>query len=215
MKHIWLYLSRTDIETERRQCEDEGRDLSSVEEEFERVLGLDLEDLRNQPAAEALLDRTIELPVQSGYAFVEPSDLQSIRAERPVDRPALPALVLSDSELEDKVYGAWTGRCVGCLLGKPVEGWRRPRMWGYLKDLGAGRWPTTSAYDAATDEARAKFELIRNAMFADRVSAMPEDDDTNYTTTGLAIMKQSGAIYTWGRAEFWLERYSHPASVHR
>jgi ADP-ribosylglycohydrolase len=205
LKHIWLYLSKADIETERRQCEEEGRDLSSVADEFEKVLSLDLEDLSNQPAAEALLDKTIELPLRADYAFNEPSDLHSIRLVRPVNPTQLPALSLSDSDLLDKVHGAWTGRCVGCLLGKPVEGWRKPKMWGYLKDL--SRFPLTEyfRYDAATAEVVDRYSLSDKAVFADRISAMPEDDDTNYTTTGLAIMQRHGPDFTpQDVANFWL-----------
>ncbi|HLK58172.1 MAG TPA: ADP-ribosylglycohydrolase family protein [Chthonomonadaceae bacterium] len=207
MKHIWLYTNKTDLETERRQCEEEGRDLSSAEEDFERVLSLDLEDLANQPTAQALLDKTVTLPLKRDFRFEEPSDLEGIRAARP-DRPQLPSLALTDAELEDKVYGAWTGRCVGCLLGKPVEGWRRPRMWGYLKDL--NRWPLADyfRYDVATPEVREKYDLEkakRWARFADLVDAMPEDDDTNYTTTGLAILKRYGPDFTpTDVANFWL-----------
>ena len=86
MKPIWLYLSKTDIQTERQQCEEEGRDLTSVEEDFVHVLSLDLEDLHNQPAAQALLDKTIQLPIKAGYPFQEPSDLEGIRAARPANR---------------------------------------------------------------------------------------------------------------------------------
>jgi hypothetical protein len=208
LKHTWLYLSRTDIETERRQCEEEGRDLSSAAEEFEHVLALDLNDLSNQPAAQALLDRTIVLPIRGDFAFQEPSDLEGIRAARPAAPPRLPALSLTDADLEDRVYGAWTGRCVGCLLGKPVEGWRRDRMWGYLKDL--GRWPLSDffRYDIATPEVREKYSLrdaSSGVKFVDFVDAMPEDDDTNYTTTGLAILKRHGPDFTPADvANFWL-----------
>ena len=208
LKHTWLYLSRTDIETERRQCEEEGRDLSSAAEEFEHVLALDLNDLSNQPAAQALVDRTIVLPIRGDFAFQEPSDLEGIRAARPAAPPRLPALSLTDADLEDRVYGAWTGRCVGCLLGKPVEGWRRDRMWGYLKDL--GRWPLSDffRYDIATPEVREKYSLrdaSSGVKFVDFVDAMPEDDDTNYTTTGLAILKRHGPDFTPADvANFWL-----------
>lgn len=208
MKHTWLTLSKTDIETERRQCEEEGKDLTGVAEEFERVLALDLTDASNQPAAEALLDRTIVLPTRAGYAFDEPSDLAAIRDARPAERVGLPALALTDEALTDRIHGAWTGRCVGCLLGKPVEGWRRDRMWGYLKDL--GRWPLADyfRYDVATPEVREKYSLKdaqSGAKFADFVSAMPEDDDTNYTTTGLAIMKRHGPDFTpTDVANFWM-----------
>jgi len=207
-KHIWLYLSKTDIETERRQCEEEGKDLSSVADEFERVLALDLDDLVNQPAAQALLDQTIELPTRSGFAFVEPSDLEGIRAARPSGSVPLLTFALDDGTLEDKIHGAWTGRCVGCLLGKPVEGWRRDRMWGYLKDL--NRWPLSDffRYDVATPEAREKYQMrdaAAGGVFADLVNAMPEDDDTNYTTSGLAILKRFGPQFTPENvATFWL-----------
>ncbi len=205
MKHIWLYISKGDLETEWRQCEEEGRDLSGVEAEFAEVMGLDLEDLANQPAAEELLDKTIELPMQVGYEYEEPSDLEGIRAVRPAERPALSGFTLDPATLEDRVHGAWTGRCVGCLLGKPVEGWRRERMWGYLKDL--GRWPLADyfRYDVATPEAREKYDVRPEMCFADRVTAMPEDDDTNYTTTGFAIMKRYGPCFTpQNVAEFWM-----------
>ncbi|GDX39715.1 hypothetical protein LBMAG21_00070 [Armatimonadota bacterium] len=204
MKHIWLYLNKSDIETERLQCEQEGLDLSSVEEDFERVLQLDLENLSNQPQAQALLDKTVQLPIKAGYAFVEPSDLEGIRAQRPAARPQLPSLSLTPGELEDKVHGAWTGRATGCLLGKPVEGWRRPRMYGYLKDL--NRFPLEDffCYNVAS-EVQEKYKLNPSTCFADLVSAMPEDDDTNYTTTGLAIFKRYGTHFTpTDVANFWL-----------
>ncbi len=205
MKHIWLYLNKSDIETERRQCEEEGRDLSSVQDRFEEVLSLDLEDLANQPAAEALLDETIGLPTLPDFKYSEPSDLESIRAARPTDRQILPALGLDSAALEDKVYGAWAARCVGCLLGKPVEGWHRDRMWGYLKDL--DRWPLNDyfRYDAAGPAEIEKYNLNPDRCFADLVDAMPEDDDTNYTTTGLAILKKHGPDFTPSDvANFWM-----------
>ena len=208
LKHTWLYLSKTDVQTEKMQCEQEGRDLSGVEDEFERVLALDLEQPANQPAAEALLDKTITLPTRADYKYNEPSDLEGIRALRPANRSQLSALSLDDAALEDKVYGAWTGRCVGCLLGKPVEGWKRPKLYGYLKDL--NRWPLSDYFrlDVATPEVREKYKLENGwaaNFFADRVQHMPEDDDTNYTTTGLAILKKHGPNFTpTDVANFWL-----------
>jgi hypothetical protein len=204
MKHIWLYITKGDVDTERRQCEEDGRDLTALREQFDRVEALDLEDLANQPEAEALLDAAINAPQREGYEFDEPSDLDGILARRPAgERESSPAL--SDSDLEDRVYGAWTGRCVGCLLGKPVEGWRRERMWGYLH--ATGRWPLSDffRYDAATPEVRERYDLREGAPFGDRVAFMPEDDDTNYTTTGLAIMERFGPGFTpTDVANFWM-----------
>ncbi len=204
MKHIWLYLTQGDITTERLQCEQEGRDLSALEDEFAYVQSLDLENLANQPAAQALLDKTVQAPLRPDFPFEEPSDLQAIRAARPQTAPSLPKLQLGDAALEDKLYGAWTGRAVGCLLGKPVEGWRRSRMWGYLKDL--GRWPLSDFFRYhVPQEVQEKYQLSEKAPFADLVNAMPEDDDLNYTTTALAIMKRFGPDFTPEQvAQFWM-----------
>jgi ADP-ribosylglycohydrolase len=203
-RHIWLYISNTDLETERRQCLEEGRDLTSVTEEFDRLGALDLEDPQHQPAAEALLDRTVTLPLRPDFPYHEPSDLEGIRASRPARRTALPPLDLSDDALFDRVYGAWLGRVSGCLLGKPVEGWRRPRMWGYLRDT--QRFPLRHYFSLdAPEGVRSQYEVTPARPFIETVSAMPEDDDTNYTTTGLAIYSRRGADFTpEDVARFWL-----------
>ncbi len=204
LRHIWLSISRTDLETERRQCREEGRDLSLAEAEFARVEALDLEDPRNQLAAQALLDWTADLPLRPDFPYQEPSDLEGIRAARPAARPALPPLRLTDAELRDRAYGAWLGRVAGCLLGKPVEGWRRPRMWGYLRET--GRFPLAGYFslDAPAD-VREKYQVSAERPFIETVACMPEDDDTNYTTTGLAILKRHGPGFTpVDVANFWL-----------
>lgn len=204
MKHIWLSISKTDLQTERRQCLEEGKDLAPLEEELARVEALDLEDPASQAAAQELLDRTLALPVRADFPYHEPSSLEAIRAARPTARPELPSLRLSAPELYDKAYGAWLGRVSGCLLGKPVEGWRRPRMWGYLRDT--GRFPLRAYFSLdAPPAVREKYDVRPDRPFIETVDRMPEDDDTNYTTTGLAIMKKHGPGFTpQDVADFWL-----------
>lgn len=201
---IWLYISKTDLETERRQCEQEGKDLAPLAEEFARVEALDLEDPAHQPAAQQLLDRTAALPTRPDYPYHEPSDLEGIRAARPAERLSLPPLRLSEGELLDKVYGAWRGRVSGCLLGKPVEGWRRPRMWGYLQET--GRFPLSGYFSLeAPANVRERYDVRPERCFLETVEYMPEDDDTNYTTTGLALLKKHGPAFTpLDVAQFWL-----------
>src|SRR5207302_476684 len=58
---------------------------------------------------------------------------------------------------------------------------------------------------SASAELREKYEIIEKAAFADLVTGMPEDDDTNYTTSGLAIMTQFGPHFTPEEvADYWL-----------
>ena len=205
LKHIWLYLSNQDIQTERSQCLQEGRDISQLQAEFDRVLTLDLEDPKNQPDAHALLDATIALPIRQDYRYTEPSDLEGIRAQRPADRPLLPQRDWDEATLLDRVHGAWIGRCAGCLLGKPVEGWRRERLRGLLE--GIGRWPLQGyiRYRDVPDAIAAQYNMDAKAAWADLVDGMPEDDDTNYTVTGLAVMKRYGGRFTpQDVATFWM-----------
>jgi len=199
----WLRLSREDILTERKQCIQEGKDVSALDAEFERVAAMRLETRAGQAAAGALLDKAAELPPRGDFPYREPSELNAIRAECDAP-PALPAFELDDGLLADKVFGAWLGRVSGCLLGKPVEGWRRPRMWGYLMDT--SRWPLDDYFSLnVPQKILAKYEVPRDAPFIENVDCMPEDDDTNYTTVGLAILGKFGADFTPADvAEFWL-----------
>jgi len=205
MNQSWLLITKDDLVIELQQLRDEGKDVSSLESEFRRLRAPEvINDQEFQSAAQALLDRAQELPLVSGHKYVEPNDLDQIRQERPDGPRRLDSQSLSEEEVYDRFLGAWLGRCAGCLLGKPVEGWHTDRMWGYLKDL--GRYPLSdyfiSKVPAEIDE---KYKVSQRFGFIDQVNYMPEDDDTNYTVTGLAIVKQHGVSFSSEDvADFWL-----------
>ena len=69
---------------------------------------------------------------------------------------------LSDKTYYDKVYGGWTGKCVGGALGMPIEGWgyrdiqaKHGEITGYLgyfsDDAGMGWSQMLKMVDIATD----------------------------------------------------------------
>ncbi len=209
MRHIWLYVSHTDVQTELRQGREEGKPIDELSAAVERLLTLPLDDPEGHPQAqreaEMFLDRAAALPIEAAYRFYEPSDLAGIRAERPESRPSLPELDTAPEVLLDQVYGAWRGRVCGCLLGKPVEGWKRPRMWGYLRDT--GRFPLDGYFSLdAPEPVLRTYDVRPERCFIETVSAMPEDDDTNYTTTGLAITARHGRGFTPEHvAAFWMQ----------
>ena len=202
----WLSLNQNDLKIEHAQCLDEGKDLAELEGEFQ---ALDRPEVQTDPKLQAragkLLDRTIRLHPAAEFPFKEPSDIGRIRRSRG-DRAKLPRLTLSHDELLDKAYGAWVGRCCGCLLGKPVEGRRRPQIEAYLR--AQNRWPLDFYFSGAADEAVRKdngFPGADNPCFAENITCMVEDDDTNYTTVGLAIVEQKGADFAPADvADFWL-----------
>ncbi len=220
-----LTLSNTDLRIEHEQLLDEGRDITPViEEEFKKLEALNMEeDPSAQTRAQGLLDMAAGLPMRADYPYVEPSDLEGIRAARPDGPRAFdrkldeagtasrartagsPMAPLDAADLRDRLLGAWLGRCSGCLLGKPVEGWRSSIMWPYLKDLGC--YPLSDYFRSdVPDEIVEKYHISRERAYIDRVPHMVEDDDTNYTVTGLAILqKYSGSFTPEDVATFWLE----------
>ena len=207
----WLYAKKGDLETERRQAEDEGRDLARVAAAFARLARKDLDgNLALWPEVQALFEKVQSLPRRQGYRWREPSDIAGIRKARPKDRPKTRRPRLSPAAFHDKMYGAWLGRCCGCLAGKPVEGRKRRSMERILK--AQGRWPLShywsrkvSAKVAREEKWFVKPEPQALAAVIEGIRAMPEDDDTNYTATGYAILERYGADFTPADvAGFWL-----------
>jgi ADP-ribosylglycohydrolase len=215
MKHVWLRMSRVAVQSEQEQCRAEGREMHTVEQWFDQVLSTDLENRRNWQAANNLLDQTIQLPLASDLKYYEPSDLKQIKEARPWDSPPeLPPLNKADIQrLTDKVNGAWTGRCAGCLLGLPFEGWTRQRIWGLLQET--EQFPLSKYVRFAPMKGDAallaRYEIDAqdpDHPFVDLLPAggMPEDDELNYTVMNLAILRRYGPNFTsLDIAEFWLE----------
>jgi hypothetical protein len=204
MDRTWLRITDTDLRTERAQLTEEGRDLSSLAEEFD---SLDKPGIEDDPAltlrAQALLDAAQRLPLLAACPHREPSDLAGIRRERPAGPRKLPSR-LSDDTLFDRIHGAWLGRCAGCLLGKPIEGMRSSTLWPYLKEL--GKYPLRDYFRGDEPAGIMKAHGVRpEGTYIEQVTGMPEDDDTNYTTIGFAILKRHGKGFTPENvAEFWM-----------
>jgi hypothetical protein len=201
-----LFFNQNDLKVERQQLIDEGRELTDlIEDQFEKLDQPNLEiDPSYQTRIQALQDQAAALPEREGYAYREPSDLEGILAERPAGARRYET-ELPEEALRDRLLAAWLGRCSGCLLGKPVEGWHSTTMWPYLKEL--DRYPLDDYFRSDVPDAVVqKYRISRERAYIDRVPHMVEDDDTNYTMTGLAIMDKHGPGFTPEHvAYFWLE----------
>ena len=129
--HAWELYS-ANVMAELRQSRDEGRDVEQYEKLAEAIAGLDATPVR-EALADIFYKAVMEAPIREGYPYVEPSDLEGIRAARPADRLAWMKPEKNEA-LSRKFLGAWMGRVCGCLLGKPVEGWRTPDLHKLLKE---------------------------------------------------------------------------------
>ena len=84
---------------------------------------------------EEFLDSLAKLEKQPDWPYHEPNALADIMSARPDSQHSYAIA----GDLDDKILGAWLGRCGGCLLGKPVEGWSYEDIAEYLR--AAGEWP--------------------------------------------------------------------------
>ena len=164
----------------------------------------------NAPALHAriadLLDKTRRLPGDEARRREEPDALALIRAACPQDEAA-PSWNPADVNIENAVLGAWLGRVGGCLLGKPVEGFRRGPLRALLE--AQDNWPL-ERYIAAPAEEILKAHGLPPADgrgFIDRIERMIEDDDVNYTVIGLLVLEEHGMDFTPEHvAQTWLAR---------
>jgi hypothetical protein len=194
-----LYLGKNELQVEKQQLIDEGKDISVIEREFEELMNLDEDREKEdfQRRAVALLNKAKDLPTVADYKYREPSELGEIKVLRPEGprKLKLNSLRSDDDFLYDRLYGAFLGRCCGCLLGKPVEGWPRDMIEGYLRDL--NRYPLDDYFRMNVDERVVKkYNLQSWRAFVDCVDHMVEDDDINYTIIGLQIIKAHGYNFT-------------------
>ncbi len=190
-RYPWLRLS-DGLENEIEQLKEEGR---RVDKEFEDAVRavLELPDGHEKDRkASELFEQGQALPYLSGENE-EPDALEDIFALAE-GNPAPESF--DRAKVYDRIYGAWLGRCAGCLLGKPVEGWHTPEIHQYLKD--SGNYPLSGYLRSMRPEDAGR-------AFIDQVDCMPEDDDTNYTVIGLKLVEEHGRDFKpEDAADCWL-----------
>lgn len=200
-----LYCS--EMETEKQQTIEEGKDIREFEGLFDAIAAMPCcgEKVR---LADILYEKIVKAPQRADYPYNEPSELDAIRALRPAgagEKKPLPALDV----LRDKIAGAWYGRIAGCSLGKPVEGIRTNEFEPFLKET--GNWPMHRFIRSSdlTDEMKDKYAYplhVHAQWMIDRISGAPADDDTNYTVLAQILIERFGRDFTPENVmQLWLE----------
>ncbi len=144
---------------------------------------------RADPSLVTQLRRLSETGRAADWPFVEieaAADLIGALGSRPVARRAVPP-----SDLRDRLLGAWLGRCAGCLLGKPVEGWTAEEVRRYLEEADAwpldGYIPALAPHPVHSPPMKPSWpEATRGA-----ISGMARDDDLDYTVVGLLLLERT------------------------
>jgi len=142
----------------------------------------------------ALYERVKAAPMRPDWHYIEPSDLAGIRAERPAS-VSLPRFYLAEHEIAAKIHGAWLGRVVGCILGKPLEeGLTAAQIKEYLE--GADAFPLDNYVPTQSQSARILLRRDCVPSMRGYVQYAQEDDDLNYMCLALKLLERKGVEFT-------------------
>ena len=190
---LLIHSLRTDI----AQMAEEGHN--------EPVLLAELERLSAGGSADALLAWQEELwqrPSPPSFAYDEPNDWAAISAGFP-DPTAPATFSLPPADLADRLHAAWLGRCVGCQLGKPIEGVQWPeRLQRLLQHVDS--WPLTDYVNGVGADVRPAdspdpewvSRLQASPDTRGRFSAVSPDDDIHYALISMRVLEKHGLGFT-------------------
>lgn len=206
------------------QAADEGKDIADLLEREKALSAQSPYDDAVNEKAKALYHEIDKRPCRSDYPYREPYDYADILSLCRHEDIRLPPLALPKEALLDRIEGAWLARCSGCLLGKPIEGWRRERIHGLLKDT--DNFPVKKYISSVIDPSiREKYQVHDGPRhgapcnsWINNVTCMPEDDDTNYTVLSLNLLEKYGLDFSpEDVAERWLSclPYLHLCTAER
>lgn len=194
------------VDYEFAQLRDEGRDaqqLQALRAEFETL------DKSDEVGLRALWQRMLALPAPPQLDRDEPNDLESIQALR--DSALLQewqahkkSVDFSSPKLLDKMHGAWLGRCVGCALGKPVEGFMgardglssKERIRKYLQAISPQEYPLRDYFLQHSPAEEKTGKVGCYASTREQIAFMESDDDIRYTIIGQIVLRHKGRDFS-------------------
>ena len=160
--------------------------------------GHDVGDLRDQLAslrtigeAADVAGRLAQAPMRPDWPYVEPDDLQAIRAESDPSR-ATGAIGSPDPS---RIRDAFIARVCGCMLGKGFE------VFVGLDEIRSaleanGEWPLR---DYPTEKALRALPSLQGQwreLARERITHVAVDDDINYTILAMLTLESHGAGFT-------------------
>lgn len=207
---LFLDPNKREVQYERRQCWDEGRDTTELDAEFDALLDA---DEVTQDELHALFDAASALPTRPDYPYHEPSALPDIRNARPDGPRRLEAGFDALGDPFDVLFGGWLGAVAGCFLGKPVQGWSRDKIHKYLD--ASDQFPLESyIHSDVPDDVADAYDIYNTvessdaseSLFVNDVPHMPVDDDIDYVAVGLGILTEYGFDFEpVDVANYWLQ----------
>ena len=196
-----------DISAEYNQSVEEGLDIEEHKALFEAVQNMPNGEEKTK-MSDVIFELVMNSKIREDYKYNEPNELDEIKALR--KHYEFEAQMPDKETLRKKLLGAWTGRAVGCLLGKPLEGIRSDELIPFLKETNNFPMHRYVLSTDITDETLKKYKFsFENKPYGDIVDGMPVDDDTNYVVLSQKIVEEYGRSFeSENVAKAWLKYQS-------
>ena len=195
---------------ELRQAREERKDVDAIEKRWFAAGG--------QPAPGRGASQEAVSPKLRQFALVLLDELDALPRPLAADEPdeLLVASVQAPEPDLERIRGAWLGRAVGCVLGKPVENIPREGIRAIAQ--GTGNWPvsgwfTAVGLDPAVSERWPWNKASRSTSLAENIDGIAEDDDLNFTLLGVMLLERAGRDFdAVDVAKLWLD-YLPPGRI--
>ena len=196
-----------DISAEYNQSVEEGLDIEEHKALFEAVQNMPNGEEKTK-MSDVIFELVMNSKIREDYKYNEPNELDEIKALR--KHYEFEAQMPDKETLQKKLLGAWTGRAVGCLLGKPLEGIRSDELIPFLKETNNFPMHRYVLSTDITSETLKKYKFsFENKPYGDIVDGMPVDDDTNYVVLSQKIVEEYGRSFeSENVAKAWLKYQS-------
>lgn len=175
-------------------------------------------DSMDDDELERLYDSFDLLKLREDYKYSEPDGLENIlAASKGCSYKEKP----DGEKIFSQFYGAWLGRMIGCIIGKPVErypygggsgtfdGWECIKLW----QEGAGDSFPPTDYISGFSKANAEygFDVGCEPSLRENIRYAESDDDIRYLVLGLMVNEKYGNDFTADDiADMW-QRFLSPS----
>ena len=152
---------------------------------------------------ERIYNELTKLEVSEDFPFYEPDGLEEILAcsemceyKKEVDKKTV----------FNKFYGAWLGRTIGCIIGKPLErypfgsgngkhdGWECIKLW--QEGAGDAFPPVNYISGNSTAQKKYGFEAGCKSSLRENIKFAESDDDIRYLVLALLVNEKFGNDFT-------------------
>lgn len=165
----------------------QGHDTANIESHFERLPD-------SYDKLYDIAERLRSLPMRDDWPYIEPSELDAIKAEADWPNDGLESDESAEN-LSNRARSAFLGSVAGCVLGKPLEvGTDLASLKTALET--AKQWPlseyvTEDVLDHLGQRHPSWGETVR-----ERISYVAPDDDINYSIMGMLVLEAAGIEFT-------------------